>query len=128
MARFENKNINCAPGPLFVDNTCIDCGTCYHIAPEIFKADESSQSYVVRQPLNSLEWQKAKEATVSCPVNSIGARESEEFVKAEINLPGHIVDGIYYCGYTSQKSYGDTSYLIIYLQGNIFVYSSRFNF
>lgn len=127
MAKKDLSNKDNVPGPLFVDTTCIDCGTCFHIAPQLFN-ELGDLSVVVRQPLNMTEWSEAKEAIVSCPTNSIGVNGvSEDFNKAKVMLPRVITDGIYYCGYTSADSYGASSYLIRHPEGNILVDSPRFN-
>lgn len=127
MAKFELKNKQSVPGPLFVDTTCIDCETCFHIAPDIF-AEKEHLSVVTRQPENLQEWQKSKEAMLSCPTNSIGVKDAPVmFGDAVVRLPRPIVDGIYFCGFTSKDSYGATSYLIRHPQGNILVDSPRFN-
>ena len=125
MAKIENINPLCTPGSLFVDKTCIDCWTCYHIAPEIFKADEFSKSYVSMQPADEADWKKAKEAILSCPVNSIGTTNTN-LNQVESTLPRKIIDSIYYCGYTSKDSYGASSYFITHPEGNILVDSPRF--
>lgn len=127
MAKYEFKNLECAPGALFVDTTCIDCGTCFHIAPDVFK-EKNLLSYIDRQPKDQHEWTRAKEAILSCPTNSIGVvNPPAEFRDAPIDLPRLIADEIYFCGYTSEDSYGATSYLIRHPQGNILVDSPRYN-
>ena len=126
MAKVENINPLCSPGKLFVDKTCIDCWTCYHIAPDIFKADEHSQCFIAKQPDNNEEWKNAKEALLSCPVNSIGVQDLN-LNDIELTLPRNIIDSIFFCGFTSKKSYGATSYLIIHPEGNVLIDSPRFN-
>lgn len=127
MAKIELQNKNNASGPLYVDTTCIDCGTCFHIAPEIFH-ENNNLSFIHRQPAGKTEWEQAKEAILSCPTTSIGVQSPPaEFKEASLTLPRLITDGIYYCGYTSENSYGATSYLIKTNEGNILVDSPRFN-
>lgn len=127
MARLDLENEKNRPGSLFVDTSCIDCGTCYHVAPKIF-AELDGQSIVINQPQAVFEWIRAKEAIVSCPTNSIGVKSvPNEFKDAKVILPRVIIDGIYYCGYTSKDSYGASSYLIRHPEGNILVDSPRFN-
>ena len=128
MAKQELKNHNCSSGPLFVDQTCIDCGTCFHIAPQIFKEDANSKSYNVRQPDSLEEWIQVKEAILSCPTNSIGVTNAPlEFQTAPNELPRLITDDIYFCGYTAEESFGATSYFIKHPEGNILIDSPRFN-
>lgn len=128
MAKINLKNENCTSGPLYVDTTCIDCGTCYHIAPEIFKEDRRGKSYTLKQPSSLAEWTQAKEAVLSCPTNSIGVEHApHEFQEAPLTLPRLITENIYFCGYAAESSYGATSYLILHPEGNILVDSPRFN-
>lgn len=75
MARYELQNNDNSPGSLFVDTSCIDCGTCFHIAPEVFR-EKNNLSFVNRQPTGSSEWTRAKEAMLSCPTNSIGVQQA----------------------------------------------------
>ncbi|MBC7714522.1 MAG: MBL fold metallo-hydrolase [Rhizobacter sp.] len=127
MAKYDLRNNESVSGSLFVDTTCIDCETCFHIGPDIFE-EKKNLSVVVRQPETLQEWQRAKEAILSCPTNSIGVKEAPAaFRDAVVKLPRTIVDGIYFCGYTSPDSFGATSYLIRHPQGNILVDSPRFN-
>lgn len=127
MAKYELKNPQSIHGPLFVDTTCIDCGTCFHIAPTIFlEADDAS--VVQTQPQNIHDWSLAKAAIISCPTNSIGVKDAPaEFKEAQDLLPQHIVDGIYYLGYSARSSYGATSYLIKRADGNLLIDSPRWH-
>lgn len=62
-----------APGPYYVDSTCVDCDFCRSIAPAFFtRDDESGYSYVHRQPSAPEELELAEEARTSCPSESIG--------------------------------------------------------
>ena len=49
MARVALRHRDNAPGDWFVDERCIDCGTCREVAPELF-ASIGDQSVVARQP------------------------------------------------------------------------------
>lgn len=127
MAKLSLNNPLNTPGPLFVDTTCIDCGTCFHIGPDIFK-EETDSSIVLNQPLSQEDWNQAKAAIVSCPTNSIGVHDAPlEFKRAEDGLPYLVAQDVYYCGYTSRDSFGATSYLILREQGNILIDSPRFH-
>lgn len=126
MAIIDKANHLNASGPIFVDTTCIDCGTCYHLAAEVFEEREG-KSRVMKQP-EGAEWDGVKRAIVSCPTNSIGLRQkSDEFIKANLGLPLRIQDNVYYCGYTSEDSFGASSYLIVRPEGNILIDSPRFH-
>lgn len=127
MAKAYLDNIRNIPGALFVDTTCIDCGTCFHIAPQIFE-EFDGLSIVQKQPSEIEDWRQVKEAMVSCPTNSIGVRDvTVEFKKAQVQLPREITNGIYYCGFASKDSYGASSYFIHHPDCNILVDSPRFN-
>ncbi len=61
------------PGPYYNDTTCIDCGLCPEIAPQIFRRqDDHGYSYVYHQPVTAEERAAAEEARESCPTESIG--------------------------------------------------------
>ncbi len=127
MANPEKLNGNNVPGSLYVDTTCIDCGTCLHLAPDIFKEKED-RSFVALQPASAHEWVSTKAAMVSCPTNSIGVMNAPlEFKEARISLPHLIAGNVYYCGYTSKDSYGASSFLITHPEGNILIDSPRFH-
>lgn len=117
-----------APGPLFVDDTCIDCGTCWSLAPATFE-ERGSTSRVARQPEAPDERARAFMALVSCPTASIGTTEraaAREVAAAARALPVPVTDGVYACGYASADSYGATSWLIARPGGrNVLVDSPR---
>jgi ferredoxin len=61
------------PGPWYNDDTCVDCGLCPEMAPQIFRRDDTlAQSYVWRQPSTEEELTLAREAQQACPTDSIG--------------------------------------------------------
>ena len=73
MANRNEKNPGNAPGPFYVDSTCIDCGMCPANAPEFFRRnDETGMSIVFHQPVTDEEWKAAREALEGCPTDSIG--------------------------------------------------------
>lgn len=103
-----------APGPLFVDDSCIDCGTCWNLAPDTF-ASAVESARVARQPEGARERARAFMALVSCPTASIGTTEPRtagEVKAAARALPDRIAPGLYSCGWASPDSYGAKSYLI----------------
>jgi glyoxylase-like metal-dependent hydrolase (beta-lactamase superfamily II) len=69
-------------------------------------------------------------ALVACPTASIGTvsrRSARSGVEA---FPVHVVDDVYFCGFTSEASFGAWSYLIVRPEeqgGNVLVDSPRFN-
>jgi glyoxylase-like metal-dependent hydrolase (beta-lactamase superfamily II)/ferredoxin len=126
MAKLQLSHPQNLPGPLFTDLTCIDCGTCYHIGPELFHENTDDKSIVTKQPASEDEWQDAKRAILSCPTNSIGVHNAPDiFKELPAGLPLHISENVYYLGYTSRDSFGATSYFI---KGpNILIDSPKFH-
>src|ERR1700733_10148598 len=97
-------------GDFFVDRTCIDCGTCRHLAPAVF-AESDDYSYVHAQPQQAPDLTAALYALLSCPTGSIGTLAPKPELKAvRQDFPLELTEGIYYNGYTSPKSYGASSY------------------
>jgi glyoxylase-like metal-dependent hydrolase (beta-lactamase superfamily II)/ferredoxin len=128
MAKLKNHHPLNIPGPLFTDLSCIDCGTCYHIGPELFQENSDDKSIVVKQPQSEKEWKQAKRAILSCPTNSIGVHQApEDFKTLDSELPFLIRENVYYLGYTSKDSFGATSYLILRPEGNVMIDSARFH-
>jgi len=74
MATRSHRLPNNAPGPIYVDDTCIDCDMCRSDYAEFFRRDDDlGQSYVHRQPVTPEEWQRAEQAVEGCPSESIGS-------------------------------------------------------
>ena len=114
------------PGTFYVDNTCIDCGTCRHVAPATF-AEAADYSFVHQQPQNPQAVQSACHALLACPTGSIGTLETLPEIKhARQDFPLFVTDNVFYNGYTSPKSYGASSYLVTHPQGNWLVDSPKF--
>jgi glyoxylase-like metal-dependent hydrolase (beta-lactamase superfamily II)/ferredoxin len=118
-----------AAGEFFVDDTCIDCDTCRQIAPATFH-DHGGQSSVHRQPAGDHERRRALQALVACPTASIGsAADPGEVAGAAASYPEPIDGDVWFCGFTSEKTYGGWSYLITRPEargGNVLVDSPRF--
>ncbi|KAI3467873.1 hypothetical protein Pfo_024536 [Paulownia fortunei] len=117
-------------GDFFVDNTCIDCDTCRWMAPEIFNRRDG-MSAVFKQPTSDEERMKALQALLSCPTNSIHTeRAPRDILEVHKTFPSPIdeqkIQGVYHCGYHSEKSYGATSYFITRPEGNILIDSPRY--
>lgn len=115
-----------APGDLFVDDTCIDCGACRWIAPEHFDL-HGDQSRVYRQPEGPAQVQAALHALVSCPTASIGASDRAAAARATRDFPRPFAPGVLHCGFHSRDSYGAASWLILRPEGNVLVDSPRYN-
>lgn len=130
MANLKLRRQQNVSGQFFVDSTCIDCGTCYWMAPEIFQ-DHSDQSAVYQQPKNVAERMQAFRALLSCPTGSIGVESKtpdsqQELIVARGQFPWALAPGVYHCGYHAESSFGATSYFIQTSVGNILVDSPRF--
>jgi ferredoxin len=56
-------------------DTCIGCGLCPDICPEVFKLNDENIAEVIADPVPSEASDAAKEACDSCPVNAISIEE-----------------------------------------------------
>ena len=113
------------PGEFFVDSSCIDCDLCRQIAPAIFR-EEGDVSVVARQPVTSEEVRRAEMALVTCPTASIGTTAKRDLGPAIASFPEPIDEGVHFCGFASDASYGASSDLIVRPEGNVLVDSPRF--
>lgn len=112
----------------YVDSTCIDCDACRQIAPATFR-DAGDQSVVSRQPETAEETRLALMALVACPTASIGVLKKHDMREGIDAFPALIDENIYFCGFTSEDSFGAWSYLItrpVERGGNVLVDSPRF--
>ena len=125
MANLQHRLPENVPGDFFVDSSCIDCDTCSQLAPSIFH-DHGDQCSVHRQPENDEETRLAMMALVACPTGSIGSVEKHDAHLGIDAFPHHLSDDVYFCGFTSEDSFGGWSYLIRRPQGNVLVDSPRF--
>ena len=114
-------------GNFYVDGTCINCDTCRQLAPNTFE-EVGEFSAVFSQPENEDHTHRAYQALLACPVGSIGTEQSEpSFVKvAMASFPLHLDDGVSYCGFNSEKSFGANSFFIEHPDGNWLVDSPRY--
>jgi glyoxylase-like metal-dependent hydrolase (beta-lactamase superfamily II)/ferredoxin len=112
-------------GRFFVDASCIDCDQCRQVAPGLFEAS-TDHSFVARQPASAEEELRAGMALLTCPVGAIGDEEKADLAPAAAALPEPIEDGVYFCGYASERSFGASSYLVRRPEGNVLVDSPRF--
>ena len=79
-----------AAGPFFVDRSCIDCETCYHLAPDVFE-DAGGHSRVHRQPRTDAERRAAQQALVACPTASIGTDDKAGTAAAARDFPRLVI-------------------------------------
>jgi glyoxylase-like metal-dependent hydrolase (beta-lactamase superfamily II)/ferredoxin len=128
MASLSKRLAENVAGDFYVDESCIDCDACRQIAPATFR-DHGDQSSVYRQPETEDETRRALMALVACPTTSIGtSRRYDANVGVEA-FPELIADNIYFCGFTSESSFGAWSYLITRDEaegGNVLIDSPRY--
>jgi glyoxylase-like metal-dependent hydrolase (beta-lactamase superfamily II)/ferredoxin len=126
MARWDERLPENAPGTFFVDRTCIDCDTCRQLAPTVFgRLARARQSVVHHQPQGEEELTRAAMALVSCPTASIGTASKVDLRAGSAALPEAVGEGVFYCGFTAEASYGAASYLVRRPEGNVLVDSPR---
>lgn len=128
MANVARRLPQNVPGNFFVDETCIDCDACRQIAPASFR-DHGDQSSVYYQPETIEEVERALMALVACPTASIGAVDKRDVQIGIRAFPSLVAENVYFCGFTSERSYGAWSYLILRPEdagGNLLVDSPRF--
>ena len=58
----------------FVNETCIGCGLCTELCPEVFRMTEEGVAEATEQEVSGAE-EAAKEALESCPVSAIEEQE-----------------------------------------------------
>jgi len=124
MSRGKRLQTNVA-GDLFVNDRCINCDTCRQLAPETFQ-EIGEYSAVIKQPSEEFLRNKALHALLACPTAAIESINKEGLSEAVSAFPIRIAPSVYYCGYTSQKSFGASSYFIQHPQGNWLVDAPRF--
>lgn len=124
MAQREKAYPGNVPGAFFVDRTCIDCGTCYTFAPEVFQ-DAGDHSEVRIQPGDLDLRLKASQALLACPTGSIGTEDKASIPEATGSFPVLIEENVHWCGFTSEKSFGAWSYFLRREDGNVLVDSPR---
>ena len=114
-------------GNFYVDSTCIDCDTCRQLAPASFE-EVGDYSAVVRQPETDRQIHQAYQALLACSVGSIGTEKSDKAAlqAARAGFPIHLEDGVYYCGFNSEKSFGANSFFVRHPGGNWLIDSPRY--
>lgn len=114
-------------GNFFVDATCINCDTCRQLAPTSFE-EIGEFSAVTTQPVNGTHIHQAYQALLACPVGSIGTEQSDKMAvsAAMASFPFLLEDGVSYCGFNSEKSFGANSFLIQHPEGNWLIDSPRY--
>src|ERR1039457_6848895 len=93
-----------APGPVFVDRTCIDCAACRRLAPSVFD-DAGGRSYVRRHPYTDEEIVQTLQAVVACPVGAIGDQRRRSLTNAAASFPLRIDGPVSELGFHARSSY-----------------------
>ncbi len=114
-------------GNFYVDATCINCDTCRQLAPMSFE-EVGDYSAVAKQPEGEHQVHQAYQALLACPAGSIGTEQSDKarLQAAMASFPLHLEDGVYYCGFNSEKSFGANSFFVQHQDGNWLVDSPRY--
>ncbi|MEN0064231.1 MAG: ferredoxin [Myxococcota bacterium] len=60
-----------APGPVYVDRSCIWCSACVMAAPDHFE-ERGDQVICIQQPDHPEAWEACRQAACACPVEAIG--------------------------------------------------------
>ena len=124
MARPSQRLAANAPGPFYVDASCIDCGTCWQFDPQHF-APCGGMSHVHRQPQGDGDVRQALLALQACPVAAIGTTAALRARTPTDGFPAlitrHPSGAVHYCGWASRRSFGASSWLIVRPGGNVMV-------
>jgi glyoxylase-like metal-dependent hydrolase (beta-lactamase superfamily II)/ferredoxin len=113
------------PGPFFVDTRCINCDACRQLAPSVFGETEEF-SFVKRQPEGDADRRAALRAVLACPTGAIGSPFAAELKEVRGDFPLPLDEGLYYCGFNSEKSFGGNSYFLRRPEGNWLIDSPRY--
>jgi len=122
VARIGDRHPGNAAGEWYVDRRCIDCGACRQLAPDVFVAAQD-QSLVGRQPGHDDDERAAWRASVACPTQSIGTVSRQR--RPPALFPHELAEGVFYCGYNSERSFGANSFFVRRSGGNLLVDSPR---
>ncbi|HVL87874.1 MAG TPA: MBL fold metallo-hydrolase [Candidatus Thermoplasmatota archaeon] len=126
MADPRRRHPENAPGPWFVDSTCIDCDLVRNLAPRLFAESlRDGLSYVARQPADPEEALLAARGALACPTGSVGGPLTRDVVERAYPWPIDGGSGVSRLGYASPDSFGAMSYLVERPQGNLMVDSPR---
>ena len=125
MANIQKRLPDNVAGDFYVDATCIDCDTCRQIAPATF-AEARDFAYVYQQPRDKSERRLAIQALLSCPTGSIGSRRKDGISAVMDDFPLRVENEVFYCGFTSPKSFGGSSYFVQHPDGNWLIDSPKY--
>jgi glyoxylase-like metal-dependent hydrolase (beta-lactamase superfamily II) len=125
MANLQQRLPENVRGDFFVDSTCIDCTPAVNLRRDLPRPWRAVQRFH-HQPQSEDETKSALMALVACPTGSIGSTEKHDPHIGIDAFPLHISDDVYFCGFTSEASFGGWSYLIKRPTGNVLIDSPRF--
>lgn len=127
MANRAKKLETNVAGNFYVDATCINCDTCRQLAPKSFE-EVGEFSAVTSQPQSEEHVHQAYQALLACPVGSIGTEQSEKsrLRSAMASFPLLLEDGVSYCGFNSEKSFGANSFFVQDPDGSWLIDSPRY--
>ena len=125
MAHLAKRRAENVAGDFFVDDTCIDCGTCYWVARDSFSR-AGDMAHVHAQPDDAAATLRAQMALLACPVGSIGDAAKRDLTLARAGFPDPIDGPVFHCGYHDEDSFGATAYLVLREDGNLLVDTPRF--
>jgi glyoxylase-like metal-dependent hydrolase (beta-lactamase superfamily II) len=123
VARIDQRHPANAAGDWFVDTRCINCDVSRQLAPGLF-GEVDDQAVVLRQPAGPDEELAAWRAALACPTQSIGTASRRR--RPAGVYPEELADGVYFCGYNSEDSFGANSFLARRPAGNVLVDSPRY--
>jgi glyoxylase-like metal-dependent hydrolase (beta-lactamase superfamily II)/ferredoxin len=124
----RNKRLSSnVAGNFYVDATCINCDTCRQLAPCSFE-EVGEYSSVRHQPEGDGQIHQAYQALLACPVGSIGTEQSNRarVQAAMASFPQRLDEGVSYCGFNSEKSFGANSFFVQHPEGNWLIDSPRY--
>ncbi len=128
-----------ARGAWYVDERCIDCGTCQWMAPAVFD-EHSGKARVHAQPADVGAAELAAAALLSCPTASIGIEPADaadrplsrfapggaELARIAATFPRPLAPDVLHCGFHSEATYGAASWLLRRRDGNVLIDVPRF--
>ena len=119
-----------APGPVAVNNRCINCGTCWTFDPQHF-APSGEHAHVCQQPSGAEAIERTRLASLACPVAAIqltpGLVGTVPAGGFPIPITQHRCGEVFYCSWASPLSFGASSWYIRRPEGNVLVDSPRWN-
>jgi hypothetical protein len=122
MARADRRLPGNAPGPWFVDDSCMDCDASRQCAPSLLEVRDG-RSVFVRQPTTDEEKRAAGRALLICPTASIGVEGDKPDLRGL--FPQEIAEGIHLVGYASARAYGSNAWFLERASGNVLVDGPR---